>query len=140
MLSPRPPVRALLIAAGAALVGALLVIGSGVFGWPGFLAVTGALVLVLGCVLGGVAAVVSRRMRVTVAMDDEGYRIAGAASPQQGRWADVTKVTQAPGRLVLQEGERRVTLVDPSGGDRALTALGAQIGRFLDRSRGYGQH
>ncbi|QLQ14631.1 MAG: hypothetical protein HZY73_01485 [Micropruina sp.] len=52
VLSPRPPVRALLIAAGAALVGALLVIGSGVFGWPGFLAVTGALVLVLGCVLG----------------------------------------------------------------------------------------
>lgn len=138
VLSPRPPVRAVAIAAGVALLGVLLVVAPGLFGWSAYLIVSGVLLLIVSVVLGVVAFGVNARMRVRVTMDDEGYAITGPTLPQRGRWTDVTRVTQAPGRLVLHEDERRVTLIDPSGSDAALTTLGAEIGRYLDRSRGYG--
>ncbi len=79
-----------------------------------------------------------RRMRVRVELTDEGYLIDGPDAHEEGRWADVTKVTQSPTTLVIHHGdEHRVRLVSQRGVTAELIHLTGDLVRRLDASRGY---
>ena len=138
VLSPRPPVRALVIGAAAEGVGVILIVAGSTWGGPGF-PIIGWLLLLAGTLLALAAILAWLRMRVRVELSDDGYAIVGHEGTETGTWDEVTKVTEVPGGLVLHHGEtRRVHLLDPTGSGRSLAPLGVEIGRHLDRSRGYG--
>ncbi|QIK72450.1 hypothetical protein G7070_09445 [Propioniciclava coleopterorum] len=139
VIRPRPAVRAFALAAAAALLGALALVGGSAWGW-GVVGTTVGIVLMLGGLGLAILAVVSaRRQAVTVSFDDEGFRVASAGEPTHtGTWSAVTRVTGAPGRLTLHEGdERRTHLIAPRGSDADLDAIGEAIGHHLDADRGY---
>ena len=138
VLTPPLPLRAFAVAAGLALVGAALIVAASAAGLSGAVAVVGW-VLLAGAVALLVASALSwRRMRVSVELTDDGYRITGPDAEQQGRWADVTKVTQSPTSLTLHHGpEQRVRLVSRRGVTAELIHLSGDLARRLDASRGY---
>ena len=77
-------------------------------------------------------------MRVFAEFTDEGYQITGPGSHEQGNWADVSKVTQAPASLTIHHGpERRVRLVSRRGVTAEMVHLTADLTHRLDASRGY---
>lgn len=81
-----------------------------------------------------------RAMQVRVVLDDAGYRVEGPGAPRAGLWADVTRVTRAPGRITIHLRDGSLThLVVPHGGSADMAAIGADIVRRLDASRGYRQ-
>lgn len=84
------------------------------------------------------AALAARRQQVTIELDADGYRITEPGRLRSGRWAEVTKVTGAPGRITLHHGEdERIQLFVTPERTADLAALSDDIGRRLDRSRGY---
>ena len=102
------------------------------------LIVVGLVLLGLGLALFVAAAVVARSMRVSVVLDDDGYRVFGAGVEESGRWADITKVTRGDGRLSFQRSDgTRVRLVVARAARADLDALGVDIARRLDANRGY---
>jgi len=138
VMTPRPPVRALALAAVLAIAGAVLIVVP-VGGVGGIvLTVAGAVLLVCALALGLVAFAVPRRQKVVIRVDDEGYRVEAPGGVRQGEWSAVTRVTASPGRLTLHQGEReRVHLVSPAGPTHEMDALGEAISRHLDANRGY---
>ena len=138
VLTPRPPIPALVVAAAADVLAVLLIGTGGAGGWVG-LPVLGWVLLLVGSALVVWVSLGWQRTRVRVVLDDDGYRIGGPDGERRGSWGEVTRVTGGPDRLVLHHGdERRTVLVDPRGGSAGLTVLGDEMARFLDRSRGYG--
>ena len=85
------------------------------------------------------AVVAARRQTVTVTFDASGFRVHDPSGREHGgTWAAVNRVTAAPGRITLHEGdERRTHLIVPAGSDADLDAIAAAIGRHLDADRGY---
>lgn len=137
-IKPRPPVRAFAVAAGMALLAVLLFMLPTWFGWPVVFPILGAVVLALAVGLVLVALAASRRMAVTVLLDDAGLRVESAAGTQSAQWADVVKVTRTTGRITLHRRDgSRVSLVMPRGGTGNLNALGVDIAKRLDVNRGY---
>ncbi len=126
------------VAALLALVGAVLIVLAAALRLPGALAVAGWVSLTGAVALLIAAAVSWRRMRVVVEFTDVGYQITGPDSHEEGLWADVTKVTQAPTSLTIHHGpERRVRLVSQRGVTAAMVHLSGDLTRRLDASRGY---
>lgn len=77
-------------------------------------------------------------MRVVVEFTDNGYRITGPGAQEDGDWADVTKVTQAPTSLTIHHGpERRVRLISQRGVTAEMVHLTGDLTRRLDANRGY---
>lgn len=139
VIRPRPAVRAFALAAGLAVVGVLLVLADSVLGW-GAIAFALAVLFVLAAVALAVLALLAPgRQAVTVTLDDEGFSVRSPQSDDHsGRWADVTRVTAAPGRITLHEGdERRTHLIAPTGSDADLEEIGHAISAHLDTNRGY---
>jgi len=138
VLRPRPPVRAFVIAAVLALLGAVLAAAAS-GGWS----VLGVLVLFAGLALAGVAGWSMLTMRTFVDVDDQGYRIHGPGTDKSGAWREVTKVTTSAGgsHLTLYHGQvARTHVLAPVGaGDAEMQALVADIAARLDASRGYGE-
>ncbi len=137
-MTPRPPVRALALAAALAIAGAVsIVVPLG--GAVGTILVVVGVVLLMGAlVLGALAFAVPRRQQVVIRVDDEGYRVDASGGVRQGDWASVTRVTASAGRLTLHRGENeRVHLVSPAGPTHEMDALGEAISRHLDANRGY---
>ncbi|WP_300079331.1 hypothetical protein [Propioniciclava sp.] len=138
VLRPRVAVRAFVVAAALAVVGAGLTVGASAAGWPAWLAAGGVLVLAAAVALVVAAAITARRQQVTIELDADGYRITEPGRVRSGLWAEVSKVTGAPGRLTLHHGvEQRVQLFVTPERTSDLDAVAADIGRLLDRSRGY---
>ncbi len=123
LIRPRPPVRALAIAAVATLVGAVVLVLSVSLGWPVIVGVLAVLLLLGGAALAGAALWAMRRHVVALTLDEEGYHVAGAGQRHQGQWADVTRVAQnqAGDRLVIHQGQARTHLVF-AGRDEQLIA------------------
>ncbi len=141
MLTPPLPLRAVAVAAALAVVGAVLIVLPAALRLPVAMAVAGWVLLVGAVALLVVAAVSWRRMRVVVEFTDEGYQITGPDSHEEGVWADVTKVTQAPTSLTIHHGpDRRVRLVSHRGVTAELVHLVGDLTRRLDASRGYSGH
>jgi len=138
VIVPRPPVRAFALAAVLALAGAgALIITSE--GWlRTMLIVVGIALVVLAVLLLALALAGVRRQRVTVHLDDAGYRVDSPAGVRSGAWADVTRVTTAPGRITLHQGDaERVHLVAPNGQVPQFEAIEQAISKHLDADRGY---
>ncbi|MFT3971603.1 MAG: hypothetical protein QM695_15340 [Micropruina sp.] len=138
VLTPPLPLRAVAVAALLAIVGAVLIVLPAALRLPVALAVVGWVLLVGAVALLVVAAVSWRRMRVVVEFTDDGFQITGPDSSEEGSWADVTKVTQAPTSLTIHQGpERRVRLVSQRGVTAEMVHLTGDLTRRLDASRGY---
>ncbi len=139
VIKPRPPVRAFALSAILALLGAAVIVLSAEYGWPVGVLALGVVVLVLSVALVVLAFVARSRMAVTVEITDDGYVVREPGGVREGRWADVTKVTEAPGRLTFHSGDdRRFHLMAP-GGSGDLDRIAAEVARRLDVQRGYGQ-
>ncbi len=138
VLTPPLPLRAVAVSAAMAVVGAALIVLAAILRLTVALTVVGWILLAGAVALLVMAAVSWRRMRVTVEFTDEGYLITGPESREEGSWADVTKVTQAPTSLTIHHGpDRRVRLVSRRGVTAELVHLVGDLTRRLDASRGY---
>lgn len=138
MIVPRPSVRAFAVAAALALacVALLLVPTDGVL--RTVLVVGGIVLLALAGALIGLAVATARRQRVTISLDEAGYRVDSPAGVRGGTWKDVTRVTAGPGRITLHQGDaERVHLVAPDGRLPQFEALAGAISKRLDDDRGY---
>jgi hypothetical protein len=138
VLNPPLPLRAVAVSAVMAVLGAALIVLPAALRLPAALAVAGWVLLAGAVALLVMAAISWRRMRVVVEFSDDGYVITGTDSRQEGAWADVTKVTQAPTSLTIHHGpERRVRLVSQRGVTAEMVYLTGDLTRRLDASRGY---
>ena len=100
--------------------------------------VVGILLIVAAAALVGLAFAASRRQRVTIELDEAGYRVNSPTGVRSGSWQDVTRVTAAPGRITLHRGEtERVHLVAPQGQLPQFDAIAEAISKRLDDDRGY---
>ncbi|HVK43636.1 MAG TPA: YcxB family protein [Micropruina sp.] len=140
VLTPPLPLRAVALAALLAVVGAALIVAAAAARLPVALAVAGWIMLAGAVALVAVAWTTWRRMRVRVELSDDGYTIDGPDAHEQGRWSEVTKVTQTPTTLVIHHGDdHRVRLVSQRGVTAELVHLTGDLARRLDASRGYTQ-
>ncbi|MBB1482801.1 hypothetical protein H5392_02865 [Tessaracoccus sp. MC1865] len=130
LIQPRPPVRAFAIAAVSSLLGAVLLVASLSSGWHVLWAVLGGVVMVTGLVLLVLAFTSMSRLAVEVTFDDDGYRVRGREVEGEGRWLDVSKVTQTQSgtRVTIHHGHERATYLmfpgnDPKQVDDVVTDL-----------------
>lgn len=131
--------RAFAISAVLILLGAGAIVGGSVVGAAVLGGVVGTVLLLAGVALAVLAVVAARGQSVTVRFDTDGFVVEEPGHRRHGgSWSTVTRVTRAPGRISLHEGEeRRTHLVAPTGSSADLDAIGAAISRHLDRDRGY---
>jgi hypothetical protein len=130
----------LAIAAGLAVVGALLLVLWGVLDWPVGLAVLAVALLVLGVALGVTALVLTARVRTTVETDDHQMAVARGGRSAVARWVDVDEVQVVGHRLTLRnkEGAGLVTVLNPRvRANPVFLALMAEVQQRLDADRGY---
>ncbi|MGV8907650.1 MAG: hypothetical protein ACOH1Y_01590 [Propionicimonas sp.] len=134
----RPPLRALVLAAGLVLVGIVFLLMADLLDRQPALTALGVVGVVLGLVLFAAAWLLARSMLVEVVLDDGGYRLVGPIHDGQGAWADISKVTLSASRITLHRKDgSRVQLVVARGGRADLDALGRDIASRLDADRGY---
>ncbi|GAB3625048.1 hypothetical protein GCM10027418_31350 [Mariniluteicoccus endophyticus] len=138
-LRPAPPVRALGIAAVAAVVGAIVLVSALQMAWPTAVAAVGGILVALGVVLLVLALVAMFRMRVRAELTPTGYSFRTPAGVRHGTWAETVKVT-------VSDTGHRVTFVHRDDTtDHVITPLGnqdpqqdellADVYRRLERSR-----
>lgn len=141
-LSAPPPVRALAIAAGLAVVGALLLVLWGALDWPVGLAVLAVVLLVLGVALGTAALVLTARAKSVVETDDHQISVRRAGQTTTAEWSAVAEVTVVGHRLTLrdQQGMGVVTVLNPrSRLNPVFLGLMTEVQQRLDSDRGYRQ-
>ena len=138
VIEARPPVRAFAVAAVLALAGAGVAVVPASGMWQALLIICGLVLIVGGTVLVVAALSATRRQRVLVELGEQGYRVDAPDGVRTGKWADVKRVTAAPGRITLHQGDdERVHLVAPGGQTPQLEAIAAGISKRLDDDRGY---
>ena len=138
VIDPRPPARAFVLAAALSVTGAVLAVLplEGALRWV--LVVLGILLIAAAGLLMGLAVASMRRQRVVVVLDDDGFRVDSPTGVRSGAWAEVTRVTAAPGRITLHQGEtERVHLVAAAGKLPQFDAIAHAISQRLDDDRGY---
>ena len=134
------PLRALVVASIAAVLGAALVVLWRSASWPLAVAVLGLVLLALAVAL--VLAVVRAqlRLRQTVRLDETGVTVGKGRRTSSAAWAEITSVTVTGARLTLvrREGGTPVEVLNPGGPyETAFAALMEALQRFLDEDRGY---
>lgn len=139
-LNARPPVRALAIAAGAEVVGALLLVGWGALELPVAVAVAGGLLLAFGTVLVGAALVLGGRLRTEVQLAANAITVVRGGQRRSVPWSKVEEVK-------LQHPQLHVVATDPADGlvivnprpaeDPLFASLMVAIRQRLDTDRGY---
>ena len=118
-------------------MGAGVAVAASAWGWPTAVLVLGVLLVAAALALIAAAIVSSGRQAVRVELSDAGYRVAQPSETNEGAWADVTKVTQAPGRLTFHQGDSsRFHIIAPHASAQ-LEAMASDIAGRLDRDRGY---
>ncbi|MCW2812371.1 MAG: hypothetical protein JWP61_2829 [Friedmanniella sp.] len=140
VLSAKPPVRALAIASGAALVGALLLVLSAVLDLPVVIAVIGAVVLAAGVALLVSALVLVARLRTTLVLGADQVTIVRGGETATLPWAQVGGVTLQGARLTLtgKDGAPGASVVNPrSSADPVFLSLLTAVQQRLDADRGY---
>ena len=139
-LHARPPVRALAIAAGAEVIGALLLVGWGALDLPVAVAVVGGLVLAFGTVLVGAALVLSGRLRTQVHLGADEITVTRGGQRRSLAWSKVREVKlQHPQlHLVGPDLADGLVIVNPrADGDPLFASLMGAIRQRLDTDRGY---
>lgn len=138
LLRPRLPVGGLITMAVVCLVGAVLLVVSLQLEWHPFISIALAILMAAGFALAVLAVLSMGRLSVRVELDPDGYRLRGPRGTQQGRWADVTRVTQNGDVVTIHRGEeRRDRLVFTSADDDVVGDLLADMTRRLDAAKGY---
>lgn len=137
-IQSRPPVRAFAVAAVGALLGAFLLVLALVEGWHVVVAVLGGLLLAAGLALLIVAYLSMQRLAVHLSLDESGYRLVGPGGRHDGRWADVSKVTQSEDgtHVTIYHGPVRRTHLLFARDDDALAAVLNDIRARLQAARG----
>ena len=140
-LEAASPVRALGIAAIAAIAGAVLWVVSAVADLPLALAVLGAAMLIFAVSLALVAVLLARRLRTTVKIEPEQLTVTDGPDHRTVAWGDIYEVTLKGRRLTL--GARSDSTLDlvirnprPMN-DPRFRALVVSVQRHLDADRGY---
>ena len=137
VIRPRPAIRAFGVAAVLAAAGAGIAVGASSLGWHVAVSVLGVL-LVLGAIALLLAALrVPAKQAVTVQLDAEGYRVVEASGTHQGVWRDVTRVTEAPGRLTFHRGDDERFHIFAPHSPGQLDSMASDIAGRLDHDRGY---
>lgn len=141
-LSPPPPVRALAISAGGALLGAAGVVLASALGWVGWVLVLAGIVLALAIVLAVAAVIATWRLRTAVLVDAEGITVRRGRTRAGLRWSEIDRVVQDGAHLVLlAKGDPAPTdlviLRPGSATDATFSRLVEEIRARLDRDRGY---
>ncbi len=132
--------RALVIASGSALLGAVLVVLWGANNWSATVAVFGTLLLVFGVVLVVAAILASRRLRQAVEINQAGLALHDRHGTRTVLWSDVRRVTLVGPRLALLTDESVVAaqVVNPGGRSQTtFMALVQAVQTALDADRGY---
>ena len=139
-LQPRPPVRALAIAAGAEVLGALLLVGWGALDLPVAVAVVGGLLLAFGTLLVAAALVLSGRLRTRVELGTDAVTVVRAGQRRSVSWSKVEEVKLQHPQLhvVATDPADGLVIVNPrAAGDPLFASLMDAIRQRLDTSRGY---
>lgn len=140
VIKPQPPVRAFAIAAVLSLLGAALIVAALAVAWHWIAVVAGAVVLAAGLGLLAAGLYSMRAREVTLTLSDDGYALASWRGVEEGRWRDVTRVTQSVDgmHLTIFEGDdvRRHLLFAP-GATRPDERLLADLTARLDAAKGY---
>jgi hypothetical protein len=140
-LKAASPVRALGIAAIAALVGAVLWVFAAIADLPLVVDILGAGLLIFAVSLAVVALLLSARLRITVRIDPHQVTVSDGRESQSLTWPDVYEVTLKGRRLTL--GARADSTFDlvirnPRADiDPTFRALLVSVQRHLDADRGY---
>ncbi|GAB3765554.1 YcxB family protein [Microlunatus parietis] len=138
LLAPKPPVRAYAIAAGAAVVGAGLIVAGTVSALQVVL-VIGVIVLALGLALALVALIMVLRLTTTVIMDRDGLEVRRIGHRQKIPWSDITSVKTTRHHFIVVANSGGTEFVNPRDGeDKTVIALMTAIRDRLDANRGYG--
>ena len=139
-LNASPPVRPLAIAAGTAVVGAVLLVLASVKGLPLAVSVLGGLLLVLGVALALTALVLTTRLRTEVRLYPAAITVLRRGQERSVSWREVREVSLDHPRLSLLTDDRATGLVvvNPrQASDPRFGALVAQVQQRLDADRGY---
>lgn len=138
VIPPRPPVRAFVIAAFAALLGAFLLVASLTWRWHLAFAILGGVALAVGVLLAVLAYLSLSRLAVRVELDESGYRITGSSVEHAGQWLDVSKVTQSEegSHVTIYHGNvRRTHLLFPRGDSPQIAQVLGDVKARLQASR-----
>ena len=140
VLVAAPPVRALAIAAGTEVLGALLLVGWQALDLPLAVAVIGALLLAFGTLLVTAALVLSGRLRTVVELTPDGLRVTRAGQSRSVPWSAVREVKlQHPQlQVIAQDRAAGVVVTNPRGADDPrFVSLVEALRQRLDTDRGY---
>lgn len=140
IITPRPPVRGLLIAAVLSVLGAGLLVASIALDWHPAAGIGGGVVLLLGIVLMLIGFVAMRSRRSELLFTSAGYELKGPGGVQKGSWKGVSKVTQSTTsrRLTIFNSKgRRTQLVFSPGAQAQFEQMLADMVERLDHAKGY---
>ena len=140
-LKPAPPVRAMAISAGAAVVGAGLIVLAAANDWSVAVVIVGIALLIFGVSLAVTALLLVMRMRTVVTVgSDELAAIRGRES-RSVPWPMIDKVSLRGPRLsvITKPGAgANLVVVNPrTPADPTFAALIAAVRRRLDIDRGF---
>jgi hypothetical protein len=140
-LRAAPPVRALGIAAIAALLGAAVWVMGAVADLPLVVDILGAGILILAASLAVVALVLSARLRTTVRIDSRQVTVSDGPDQRTLPWADIHEVTLKGRRLTLGargDSTRDLVVRNPRAeNDPTFRSLLVSVQSHLDADRGY---
>lgn len=140
-LTAPPPVRALAISAGTAVVGTALLVVWGVADLPVVVAILGIVVLVLALALAVAALVMTRRLRTSVRLTADAITVVRGGRTDSHHWADINEVALRGSRLILvsKSGGTDTALINPRPpGDPTFMSLAVALQDRLNADRGYG--
>ncbi len=137
VIRPRPPLRAAaLVAVLVAASAGLIVAGSALSVL--WVSLVGLVPLALALVIVVVLIRATQSSTARLSLTDDGWEVSSRVGARAGRWADITKVTSAPGRLTFHEqGDRHVRVGAAAGTEVDLDAIGRDVSSRLDASRGF---
>jgi len=142
VLSVRPPIRALAIAAIGALVGAGLMVLARLLDLGLVLLIIGGAVLILAVALALLAALMVARLRSTVVLDADAITMTRGRRTERVAWSGVDNVKLKGPRLTLitkpDQGDN-LTVINPrTPTDPTFMSLVAAVQGRLNADRGYG--
>lgn len=140
IITPRPPVRGLLIAALLVVLGAGLLVAAVALDWHPAAGVAGGVVFLLGIVLMVIGFVSMRTRRSELLFTDSGYQLKGPDGVQKGSWKGVSRVTRSTTsrRLsIVNSKGRRTQLVFAPGAQAQYEQMLADMVERLDSAKGY---